>query len=49
MTTATATQILRMGFEEDASIPEDVDSIPQVENAMYAHAIVLAYVGGAKR
>ena len=30
------------------SIPEQVDTIPQVESAMYAHAIVLAYVEGAK-
>jgi hypothetical protein len=29
------------------SIPEQVDTIPQVESSMYALAIVLAYVEGA--
>ena len=30
------------------SIPDQVDEIPHVESAMYAHATVLAYVEAAK-
>ena len=30
------------------SIPDQVGEIPHVESAMYAHAIVLAYIEGAK-